>query len=145
MTDIKLNGKKWFYTDTVKDHFFNPRNLLSDEEEKEFMMEANGVGEVGSPACGDLMKFWIKVENNRIIKAKFRTFGCASAIASTSILTEIVTENGGMTIEQALKIKPSDIVDRLGGLPRIKLHCSVLGDQALTAAIKNYQEKHAKL
>ncbi len=100
----------------------------------------NGVGEVGSPACGDLMKIWIKVDpkTKKITDLKWKTFGCASAIASTSILSEIAI---GMTIDKAYKITPQQITKNLGGLPKRKIHCSVLGDQALRAAIDNYRKK----
>lgn len=132
-----IQKKKWFYSDTVKDHFFNPRNVLTENEIK----DADGVGEVGSPACGDVMKMWIKVKDNKIVKCKWQTFGCASAIASTSMLSVMVTENNGITLEKAMKITPKDIIKRLKGLPKNKIHCSVLGDQALRAAIKDYKNK----
>ena len=131
--------KKWFYTDAVKDHFFHPRNFMEDEAE----YHADGMGMVGSPACGDMMKVWIKVDpkTERITDLKWQTFGCASAIASTSMMSVIVTENGGMTIEDARKLKPQDIMERLGGLPMRKVHCSVLGDKALRSAINDYLRK----
>ena len=132
-------GNDWLYSDIVKDHFFNPRNLLKHGEEEKF--KANGVGRVGSPACGDEMVVWIKVEDDKIIDCKWQTFGCGSAIASTSMMSEMVLENGGMTIEKALKIPPQDILERLGGLPPNKIHCSVLGDQALEKAIKDYKNR----
>jgi NifU-like protein involved in Fe-S cluster formation len=136
------NGTGWLYSDIVKDHFFNPRNIMTTDEEKKFKYD--GVGRVGSPACGDEMVLWIKVDkkSNKIKECRWRTFGCGSAIASTSILSEMITENGGMKIEDALKIKPKDIIDRLGGLPARKVHCSVLGDQALQLAIKDYLSKN---
>jgi NifU-like protein involved in Fe-S cluster formation len=114
---------------------------MKDAEENTF--EFDGVGQVGSPACGDMMKLWVKVDKNtqKIIDCRWRTYGCGSAIASTSALAEMITEHGGMNIDDALKIKPQDIMARLGGLPEIKIHCSVLGDQALEAAIKDYQNK----
>jgi len=129
----------WIYSEKVKDHFFHPRNLL--EEGKEKSEKWAGTGSAGSMVCGDLMHIWIKINNEKITECKWRTFGCASAIASTSMLSEMVTENGGMTLEEAEKIKPMDIVTRLEGLPTKKIHCSVLGDQALRDAIKNYKEK----
>lgn len=135
----KVESKNWFYTDIVKDHFFNPRNiLLNDEDAEKFQFD--GVGMVGSPACGDGMKMWIKVgkENDTIVDCKWQTFGCASAIGSTSMLSVMVTENGGLTIEKALQLKPMDIMNRLGGLPNRKFHCSVLGDKALRAAINDH-------
>jgi NifU-like protein involved in Fe-S cluster formation len=134
--------EKWFYSKTVKEHFFNPKNALKTEKEaREYAKTADGVGQVGSPICGDVMKVWIKVKGGKIIDCRYQTFGCASAIASTSIMSEMVK---GMKLEDAMKIKPQDIVKRLGGLPEQKIHCSVLGDQALRAAIKNYQNEKAK-
>lgn len=143
--DIKDEKQQqdWFYSDEVKRHFFNPYKFMKDEEEEKFSKEADGMGAVGSPACGDMMKLWIKVdkESQKIIDCRWRTFGCGSAIASTSAMAEMITENGGMTLQDALKIKPQDIMERLGGLPEIKIHCSVLGDQALHAAIEDYKKK----
>jgi nitrogen fixation NifU-like protein len=137
--DIMKKGGGWFYTDTVKEHFFNPKNILKTEKEVK-SYKPDGTGMVGSPACGDMMRIWIKVDgkSDRIRECKFQTFGCASAIASTSVLTVMVTEKGGMKIDDALKIKPQDIVKRLGDLPTRKFHCSVLGDKALRAAINDY-------
>jgi NifU-like protein involved in Fe-S cluster formation len=141
--DLKNKDCEWFYSETVKEHFFKPKNFLKNGPElKKFEKKADGVGMVGSPKCGDMMQMFIIVKNNKIKECKWRTFGCASAIASTSMLSVMVTEKGGMTIEQALKIRPKDIMDRLGGLPMIKVHCSVLGDQALRAAIKDYKKKN---
>lgn len=131
-------GKSWVYSKKVREHFFKPRNFILDRNYK-----ADGMGEVGSPACGDLMRMWIKVDKKtkKIKECKWMTFGCASAIASTSMLSVMVLEKGGMTIERALKIKPQDIIARLSGLPDRKIHCSVLGDQALRAAINDYLAK----
>ena len=139
MADVKSQkGETWFYTDTVKDHFFNPKNLVKKTEEIN-VKDYNGIGMVGSPACGDMMKIWIKVDDNEKIKeCKWQTFGCASAIASTSMLSVMVTENGGMKVDDALRIKPQDITKRLDGLPARKFHCSVLGDKALRSAINDY-------
>lgn len=134
------DGDNWIYTPTVKEHFFSPKNVqLEDPPEGEF----DGAGVVGSPVCGDMMKMWIKVnpKTERITKCTWRTFGCASAIASTSILSVMVTRNGGMTLEKAVKLTPQDILAELGGLPPRKVHCSVLGDQALRAAIKDYNNR----
>jgi len=139
MTDVSSKGSNWFYSETVKDHFLQPHNLARKDDEIE-KIKPNGVGEVGSPACGDVMKMWLHIEDNKIVACRWRTFGCASAIASTSMLSDMITENGGMELDEALKIKPKDILERLGGLPKVKIHCSVLGDQALRAAIKNYEE-----
>ncbi|MDD3175083.1 MAG: iron-sulfur cluster assembly scaffold protein [Candidatus Nanoarchaeia archaeon] len=131
-----MDGQDWFYTDVVKEHFIRPRNAVLFDSQIEDM---DAVGEVGSPACGDIMKIWIKVKDGKIIKCMWKTFGCASAIASTSMLSEMVI---GMTLEDAIKIKAKDILDKLGGLPSKKIHCSVLGDQALKKAIENYLDKH---
>lgn len=137
----KDQRESWLYTDKVKDHFFKPRNVqLEDPEPNEF----NGKGSVGSPVCGDMMTMWIKVnpKTDKIKKCTWRTFGCASAIASTSILSEMIK---GMPINQAMKITPKEIVKKLGGLPFRKIHCSVLGDQALRAAIRDYKFSSTRL
>lgn len=132
--------KSWFYTDIVKEHFFNPKNFMKqDEDESQF----NAIGKVGSPACGDELRVWMKVnpETEHILEFKWKTFGCGSAIASTSITSVIVTENGGMTLEKARSLKPQDIMERLGGLPQRKFHCSVLCDKALRDAINDYYRR----
>ena len=130
--------KGWFYSDTVKDHFFNPRNIFkTDQELEEFKKKSNAYGKVGSPACGDVMEMFLIIEDNIIKDCKWRTFGCASALASTSILSEMVKNK---TLEEAEKITPKDILSELGGLPANKVHCSVLGDQALREAIKNFRK-----
>jgi NifU-like protein involved in Fe-S cluster formation len=126
----------------VKEHFFSPKNVLKTQKEvKEFERKADAVGQVGSPVCGDVMKVWIIVKDGKIAACKWQTFGCASAIASTSVMSEMVK---GMKLEDAMKIKPQDIVKKLGGLPEQKIHCSVLGDQALRVAIKNYRNEKTK-
>ncbi|MCX6785378.1 MAG: iron-sulfur cluster assembly scaffold protein [Candidatus Komeilibacteria bacterium] len=128
----------WMYSEIVKEHFFNPQNFTF-EPPKVY----SGLGLVGSPACGDMMKVWITVDEktNKIKDFKWQTFGCASAIASTSMLSVMATENGGLTLDKAEKLTPQDILERLGGLPDRKVHCSVLGDQALRAAIEDYRGK----
>ncbi|HXK39574.1 MAG TPA: iron-sulfur cluster assembly scaffold protein [Candidatus Paceibacterota bacterium] len=129
----------WLYSETVKDHFFHPRNILLDETG----YVADGIGVVGSPACGDMMAVWIKVDaaSERIRECKWRTFGCASAIASTSMMSCMATENGGMTLADAKRLAPEAIIERLGGLPDRKYHCSVLGHQALREAIIDYESR----
>ena len=143
----KKTGEGWIYSDIVKDHFFHPRNfLLKLPKTAEFDAE----GEVGSPQCGDVMKIWIKInpKNEKIKKLKWRTFGCASAIAATSMFSVMATEKGGMKLDEALKIKPQDIMMRLGGLPVRKVHCSVLCDKAFRQAANNYfrnSEQHQRI
>ena len=146
--DAKIQDKEgnaWLYSDIVKEHFFHPHNILLNSQD--FDLAEYYEGRVGSPACGDEMVIWIKVDpsadaqgKSRIVDCKWQTFGCGSAIASTSILSDMVLENDGMSIDDAMKIKPQDITDRLGGLPARKIHCSVLGDQALQLAIKNWEK-----
>ena len=126
-------GQDWVYSDIVKDHFMNPRNYLFGDETK-FAYDAVGV--VGNPICGDQMKMYIKVVNNKIKDIRWKTYGCASAIASTSALSELAK---GKSLEEALEISAKDIDDYLGTLPKHKFHCSVLGHQALADAIKKYR------
>ncbi|MEK7095325.1 MAG: iron-sulfur cluster assembly scaffold protein [Patescibacteria group bacterium] len=131
------DGVDWLYSEVVKDHFFHPRNILLNEVN----YVADGIGIVGSPACGDMMAIWIKIDpkKQKIIECKWRTFGCASAIASTSMMSVMVTENGGMILSRAKRLTPESIIERLGGLPDRKYHCSVLGHLALREAIKDYE------
>ncbi len=132
----------WFYSDVVKEHFFKPRNFMTDEAK----YQDAALGMVGSPACGDVMKVWIKVDpkSRRIKDFKWKTFGCGSAIASTSMLSVMATENGGLTLEEARKLRPLSILERLGGLPARKIHCSVLGDKALREAINDWYRRHGE-
>jgi NifU homolog involved in Fe-S cluster formation len=125
----------WIYSDVVKDHFMNPKNVLM-EDEKEWPCDGRGI--VGNLKCGDQMLILIRVSDGKITDCRWKTYGCASAIASTSILSEAIK---GMPIEEAYRLKPQDIVAKLGGLPENKIHCSVLGDKALRAAIDDYLEK----
>lgn len=128
---------KWTYSDKVKDHFMNPRNILREENEAEY----HGIGLTGNIKCGDEMMVYIKVDPDTltIVDCKWRTYGCASAIASTSMLSEMVI---GKTLDKAYAISAKDILNELGGLPDNKVHCSVLGDKALRAAIDDYYRKN---
>lgn len=121
----------WEYSDIVKEHFKNPKNVGE-------MENPDAVGEAGSLACGDKLKLYLKIENDKIVDAKFQTFGCGSAVASSSILTEMVI---GKTVEEAKQITNKQIADLLGGLPPAKMHCSVMGREALEDAIKNFESK----
>ena len=122
------------YTEKLMEHFRNPRNLGRIEG-------ADGVGTVGNPVCGDVMKLYIKVEDDRIEDIKFETFGCAAAIGTSSMITELAK---GKTLAEAAKIKNSDVVEELDGLPPVKMHCSVLAADALKAAIEDYLNKKQK-
>ena len=120
------------YTETVMDHFTHPRNVGE-------IPDADGVGEVGNAKCGDIMKMYLKINGNVIEDVKFETFGCGSAIASSSMATELIK---GKTIEEALAVTNKQVVDALGGLPAYKLHCSVLAEESIKAAVKNYYDRN---
>ena len=128
----------WFYSDTVKEHFTDPRNVLMDDGSS---FSANGHGKTGNIKCGDQMLMLLDIEDDVIKDVKWKTYGCASAIASTSMLSEMIK---GMNIKDAYCIKPDDLVKKLGGLPEYKIHCSVLGDKALRAAIDDYLAKQGR-
>ncbi len=119
------------YSEKVMEHFRNPRNVGE-------IREADGVGTVGNPVCGDMMTIYIKVKENRIADIKFKTFGCGAAVATSSMITELAK---GKTLEEAMKITRTDVADSLGGLPPIKMHCSNLAADALHEAIKDYKKK----
>ena len=127
--------QSWIYSDTVKDHFLNPRNFLMGDESK---FDYDAVGLVGNPICGDQMKMYIKVKDDVISDIRWKTYGCASAIASTSALSEMAK---GKKLDDALAIDAKDIEAYLGSLPKHKFHCSVLGHDALRDAINNYRTK----
>lgn len=122
------------YNDIVMDHFLNPKNVGEIES-------PDGTGVYGSPVCGDMMQIQIKVEDEKITDAKFKTFGCGSAIASSSMATSMII---GKTIEEALEVTNKQIIDNLGGLPPVKVHCSVLADKAIKNAIYDYAQKNGK-
>lgn len=120
------------YSDKVMDHFMNPRNMGSIED-------ASGVGEVGNPTCGDIMKIYLDIEDDIIKDVKFKTFGCGSAIASSSMATEMIK---GKSIHEALQLTNKAVAEALDGLPPVKMHCSVLAEQAVKAALIDYAKKH---
>ena len=122
------------YSDKVMDHFTNPRNVGD-------MEDADGVGQEGNPTCGDAMKIYIKVKDDRIVDAKFKTFGCGAAIAVSSMVTEMVK---GKTLDEALAISKEAVANELGGLPPQKMHCSMLGSDALKKAIEDYRSKQKR-
>jgi len=119
------------YSQKVMDHFLNPHNVGE-------LPDANGVGNVGNPVCGDILRLYIKVEDSRIVKVSFKTFGCGAAIATSSMVTDLVK---GKTLDEALAISNKAVAEALGGLPKIKMHCSVLAEEALKAAIEDYRKK----
>lgn len=122
------------YSKKVMDHFLNPRNVGE-------IKDADGVGEVGNPVCGDIMRMYIKVKDNVITDIKFLTYGCGAAVATSSMVTEMVK---GKTIEEALKITNKQVAEALDGLPPIKMHCSLLAEEGIKAAIDDYKKKHEK-
>lgn len=119
------------YSEKVMDHFRNPRNVGE-------IKDADGVGEVGNPKCGDIMKMYFKIEDNIITDVKFKTFGCGSAIASSSMATELIK---GKSVDEAMKITNKAVADALDGLPPIKMHCSVLAEEAIKSALLDYSQK----
>ncbi len=123
------------YNEKVIDHYSNPRNVGEIED-------YSGVGEVGNPVCGDILRIYLKVEDNIITDVKFKTFGCGAAIASSSISTELIK---GKSVDEALKITNKSVVDELGGLPQIKMHCSILAEEAIKLAIADYYRNVLKL
>jgi nitrogen fixation protein NifU and related proteins len=128
------------YSDKVLDHYENPRNVGTFKTEADVSKDEIGMGLVGAPACGDVMRLEIRVKDGKIADAKFKTFGCGSAIASSSLATEMIK---GMSLEDAAKISNTQIVEELN-LPPVKIHCSVLAEDAIKAAIEDYKKKHAK-
>ncbi|MBN2831069.1 MAG: Fe-S cluster assembly scaffold protein NifU [Candidatus Omnitrophica bacterium] len=119
------------YSEKVMDHFSHPRNVGE-------ISDANGVGTVGNAICGDVMKMYLKIENNTIVDVKFKTFGCGAALATSSMVTEMVK---GRSIEDALRVTNKAVAEALGGLPPVKLHCSVLAEEALRSALKDYYKR----
>ena len=119
------------YSEKVMDHFRNPRNVGD-------MENPDGIGHVGNPRCGDVMELYLKIENETIIDARFKTFGCGAAIATSSMVTELII---GKPLEDAMKISNKMVAEALGGLPAIKMHCSVLAEEALASAIEDYRKK----
>ena len=119
------------YSEKVMDHFLHPRNIGE-------IPDASGVGNVGNPVCGDIMRLYIKVDNEKIIDVKFKTFGCGAAISTSSMVTERVK---GRTIAEAMEITNKAVAEALGGLPAVKMHCSVLAEEALKSAIEDYRKK----
>ena len=121
------------YSEKVMDHFMNPRNVGEIES-------ADGVGEVGNPACGDMMRLYLKIGEGRVLDAKFRTFGCGAAIASSSMLTEMIK---GKTVDEDRAITNLQVAEALDGLPAVKIHCSVMAEQAVKSALDDYARKHS--
>lgn len=126
-----MSEKIFPYSDKVMDHFMNPRNMGE-------IADANAVGDVGNPACGDMMRLYLKIENDRIVDAKFKTFGCGAAIATSSMLTELIK---GISLEEARAISNKAVAEALDGLPPVKIHCSVMAEEALAAALKDFEKR----
>lgn len=122
------------YSQKVLEHFSNPHNVGE-------IADADGIGNVGNPICGDVMRLYVKIKDGKIVDAKFKTFGCGAAIATSSMVTDLVK---GKTIEEALQISNKAVAEALGGLPKVKMHCSVLAEEALRSAIEDYKKKHTK-
>ena len=133
-----MENQEWVYSDKVKDHFMNPRNFLFGDENQ---FDYDAVGTVGNPVCGDQMKMYIKVEDDKIADVKFKTFGCGSAIATSSMATELIK---GKTLDEALELTNKAVVEALDGLPARKIHCSVLAEDAIKAALVDYYTKSGK-
>ena len=132
-----MEGEDWIYSEKVKDHFMKPRNFLFGDESQ---FDADAVGQVGNPICGDQMKMYLQIKDGKIVDVRWKTYGCASAIASTSALSELAK---GKTLDEALAISAKDIDDYLGNLPKHKFHCSVLGHEAMEDAINKYRSKES--
>jgi len=122
------------YSDKVMEHFMHPHNVGE-------LPDADGIGNVGNPVCGDIMRLYIKVKDDRIEDVRFKTFGCGAAIATSSMVTDLVK---GKTVDEALEISNNAVAEALGGLPKVKMHCSVLAEEALRSAIEDYRKKHPK-
>ncbi len=133
-TSISIDWSDWMYSDKLIEEFRNPKNMGK-------MENPDGVGKVGNPTCGDVMYLYIKVNDDRIVDIKFETFGCAAAIGTSSIITEMAK---GLTLDEASKITKQDVADEVDGLPPIKMHCSVLAADALKLAIEDYRKKKGK-
>ena len=126
-----MNDKAFPYSDKVMDHFMNPRNMGE-------IADANAIGDVGNPACGDMMRLYLKIEDDKIVDAKFKTFGCGAAIATSSMLTELLK---GISLAEARAISNKAVAEALDGLPPVKIHCSVMAEEALSAALKDYENR----
>ncbi|MBD3381851.1 MAG: Fe-S cluster assembly scaffold protein NifU [candidate division Zixibacteria bacterium] len=127
-----MSEKVFPYSDKVMDHFMNPRNMGEIED-------ANAIGDVGNPACGDMMRLYLKIQDEKIVDAKFKTFGCGAAIATSSMLTELIK---GISLDEAKKISNKAVAEALDGLPAVKIHCSVMAEEALAAALKDYDKRN---